>query len=289
MPRAEFALTLPGIMFHHACLLYLLHFIYTIYLKLVSFFTNFWRADAFDVLDYKTLKQISASFQKIPQHIMIHVDEQWCIGDVGRVVALASALAVKEVTFYNPPGTLSRKMKQLVPTVTASVKDFFAHHQALELEDEGFVEKEVPLPPRIQIIHVGEHIQMISPPCASSRRPCECDSDIDIVVNMTDADAGRKKLVNISRRLGQDAGLASDNLSVSQIDQILLAETFSEPNVLIVFGDTVQLQNTPPWQMRLTEMQLVCRKKRTSESGITDAEFIGAIRRFSECSQRFGK
>lgn len=54
--------------------------------------------------------------------------------------------------------------------------------------------------------------------------------------------------------MSQKAKLSPEDISPELIDAELSESIMGEPDLLMLFGDSVVLQGYPPWQVRLTEI-----------------------------------
>lgn len=54
--------------------------------------------------------------------------------------------------------------------------------------------------------------------------------------------------------MAQRRKIRPDDISLDLIDVELRENVMSEPDLLIVFAPSVELQSYPPWQIRLTEI-----------------------------------
>ncbi|GJJ69130.1 dehydrodolichyl diphosphate syntase complex subunit NUS1 [Entomortierella parvispora] len=109
--------------------------------------------------------------------------------------------------------------------------------------------------------------------------------DLDIVI-LSEAD-GHDRLAEHAKVLAQAAlenKIESQDISVNFLDKQLTAE-LSEPELLIIYKDDLELSSYPPWHTRLTEIyhhpdQAVIPKY---------TMFLQALHRYAKCEQRFGK
>lgn len=57
--------------------------------------------------------------------------------------------------------------------------------------------------------------------------------------------------------MSQKSKLLPEDITADLIDAELTESVMGEPDLLILFGDSVTLQGYPPWQVRLTEILYV--------------------------------
>ncbi|KAI7817083.1 Decaprenyl diphosphate synthase-like protein [Gamsiella multidivaricata] len=109
--------------------------------------------------------------------------------------------------------------------------------------------------------------------------------DLDVVI-LAERDGHDRLAANV-RALGEAAlqkEIQSQDVTMKSLDQQLSAE-LSEPELLIVFKDDLDLSSYPPWHIRLTEIY------HHSDQAIIPqyTMFLQALHRYAKCEQRFGK
>ena len=76
-------------------------------------------------------------------------------------------------------------------------------------------------------------------------------------ITLLSASDGRHTLVDLTKTLtemSQKHKLAPEDISTELIDAEISESVMQEPDLLILFGDSVVLQGYPPWQIRLSEI-----------------------------------
>lgn len=99
-------------------------------------------------------------------------------------------------------------------------------------------------------------IPAFSPP-PSTRDPSGASSPPHLTILLLSESDGRRTLVDLTKTLAemsQKHKLAPEDISTELIDAELSESVMGEPDLLILFGDSVVLDGYPPWQMRLTEI-----------------------------------
>ncbi|KAG0329264.1 hypothetical protein BGZ99_002813 [Dissophora globulifera] len=109
--------------------------------------------------------------------------------------------------------------------------------------------------------------------------------DLDIVI-LAEKDGHDRLAANV-RALGEAAlhkEIPSQDITMKFLDQQLAVE-LSEPELLIVFKDDLDLSSYPPWHIRLTEIY-----HHADQAIIPQyTMFLQALHRYAKCEQRFGK
>lgn len=101
-------------------------------------------------------------------------------------------------------------------------------------------------------------MQSFSPP--STPTPDEANatkSPPHLSILLLSASDGRRTIVDLTKTLAemsQKSKLAPEDISVELIDAEISESVMGEPDLLMLFGDSVVLKGYPPWQIRLTEI-----------------------------------
>lgn len=109
--------------------------------------------------------------------------------------------------------------------------------------------------------------------------------DLDIVI--LSPEDGHDRLAGNVRLLGKAAlrqQISSDQITTKFLDTQLSTD-LSEPELLIILKDDLDLSSYPPWHIRLTEIY-----HHPDQAVIpVYTMFLQALHRYAKCEQRFGK
>ncbi|KAI5809626.1 Decaprenyl diphosphate synthase-like protein [Peziza echinospora] len=111
--------------------------------------------------------------------------------------------------------------------------------------------------------------------------------DADLEILFISEEDGRESLVDLTRTLcemAQRGKISVDDVSQDLIDAEVSGTLMTEPDLLIIFGPTVQLKGYPPWQVRLTEMFHV-----KDNEGVGYQVFLRAMYKYANAEMRFGR
>lgn len=102
-------------------------------------------------------------------------------------------------------------------------------------------------------------MQSFSPPASppSNDRSDSQKSPPHLSILLLSASDGRRTVVDLTKTLAemsQKGKLAPKDISQELIDAELTESVMGEPDLLMLFADSVHLQGYPPWQVRLTEI-----------------------------------
>lgn len=123
------------------------------------------------------------------------------------------------------------------------------------------------------------------PPSTPSSSP---SSRPHINVLLLDATDGRQTLVDLTKTLtdmSQSHKLSPPDVSQELIDAEISESVMGEPDLLLLFGEKVQLEGYPPWQVRLTEIFAL----RDWTGGVGYHVFLRGLRKFGGAEMRFGR
>lgn len=122
----------------------------------------------------------------------------------------------------------------------------------------------------------------ITPTSKSSRSAVQ-----HLSVLLLSAEDGRDSLVDLTKTLAemsQRSKISASDISVDLVDAEITESVMGEPDLLVLFGPTVELSGYPPWQIRLTEIFHV-----QDNHGVGYQVFLRALYNFANAQMRFGR
>ena len=108
-----------------------------------------------------------------------------------------------------------------------------------------------------------------------------------ISVTLLSAEDGRDSIVDLTKTLAEMAQrdkISPADITIDLVDAELAESVMTEPDLLILFSPSVDLQGYPPWQMRLTEIFHV-----PDNQGVGYQVFYRALCNFAKAQMRFGR
>lgn len=84
--------------------------------------------------------------------------------------------------------------------------------------------------------------------------------------------------------MSQCKKLLPDDVTQELVDAEITESVMAEPELLVLFGPSVELQGYPPWQARLTEIFHV-----EGNVGVGYQVFLRALHRFANAQMKFGR
>jgi dehydrodolichyl diphosphate syntase complex subunit NUS1 len=106
-------------------------------------------------------------------------------------------------------------------------------------------------------------------------------------VLLISAEDGRDSLVDLTKTLAemsQRSKLSPEDISIDLVDAEITESVMGEPELLVLFGPTVELLGYPPWQVRLTEIFHV-----QDNQGMGYQVFLRALYNYANAQMRFGR
>lgn len=115
---------------------------------------------------------------------------------------------------------------------------------------------------------------------------CE-DAPVDLQVVLLSRVDGKPTIVELTRtmyELAKSNELKVSDITISLVDEELVELVGPEPDLLIQFAPNLDLQDYPPWQIRLSEIYW-----EPENIDVSYLVFIRALQKFSRCKMNVGK
>lgn len=138
------------------------------------------------------------------------------------------------------------------------------------------------------------HMPSIETPSPVRRKrassPTVAPSDTEsrqLAVMLLSAEDGRDSVVDLTKTLAEMAQrdkISPADITIDLVDAELAESVMTDPDLLILFGPSVDLQGYPPWQIRLTEIFHV-----QDNQGVGYQVFYRALCNYSKAQMRFGR
>lgn len=211
-----------------------------------------------------------AHLEKLPKHLSVIVelnedDEQQgnaglegLVNDVCEIAAWASSAGISFLSVYERTGTyfaISTLLYHLYSTLTSTkgvLKNYLPQtHASIESTLESYFGAGRKPTLSLRAPHLSSYSPPSTPPQSSSSERQH------LTVLLLSEHDGRDTIVDLTRTLAEMAqrgDVRQEQINMDLIDAQLSDHVSSEPDLLILFSPTVQLQGYPPWQLRLTEI-----------------------------------
>jgi len=265
--------------FHHACLHCLLHFVFRLYsfLRHAHSFRLLFASPPPTVI---SIRHDVHRLPKLPQHLTVLVPVSW-LNDIklfqqlARITCWSYAAGIPNVSFFDPYGFIVDNGIPLSKSL---------HQTMNEFSPEAML--------KVSVLEQTYLSELRGQACANVNNVCECTTSPDINVILASPELGRKHMVRVLKNILKEEekskttkrGDKIELLDVKSMETLLSVKSFTEPQLMLSFGDEVELAGYPPWYIRLTEIHLL-----PDTGDIHYHDFFRALRRYAECKQRFGK
>lgn len=110
---------------------------------------------------------------------------------------------------------------------------------------------------------------------------------IDLEITLLLKNDGKQTIVELTKTMGDLASnneLSIKDITIDLINEELIELVGLEPDLLISFGPNLDLQNYPPWHIRLLEIYW-----QSDNINVNYAVFIRALQKYSHCKINIGK
>ena len=84
--------------------------------------------------------------------------------------------------------------------------------------------------------------------------------------------------------MSQRKKLSATDISLDLVDAEITESVMGEPDLLVLFGPSVELQGYPPWQVRLTEIYHM-----QDNTGVGYQVFLRALHKYANAQMRLGR
>jgi dehydrodolichyl diphosphate syntase complex subunit NUS1 len=122
---------------------------------------------------------------------------------------------------------------------------------------------------------------------SASGRPSSPTPIDQLQILLISAEDGRDSLVDLTKTLAemaQKGKISSEDVTAELVNAELSESVMDEPQLLVLFGPSVELDGYPPWQVRLTEIYNV-----QDNNGVGYQVFLRALYNFADAQMRFGR
>jgi len=122
---------------------------------------------------------------------------------------------------------------------------------------------------------------------SASSTPTSENAQPHLSILLLSAEDGRDSLVDLTKTLtemSQRSKISSSDISIDLVDAEISESVMGEPDLLVLFGPSVELSGYPPWQLRLTEIFHV-----QDNHGVGYQVFLRALYNYANAQMRFGR
>jgi len=187
------------------------------------------------------------------------------VDEVAEIAAWCTCAGIPMLSVYEQTGILNGYIPATHRTITRRLSAYFGSNTpALSLR--------------------APHVSSIESTPSSTSNVVDQHRLSVILISVED---GRDSLVDLTKTLtemSQRSKLSPNDISVDLIDSEISGSVMTEPDLLILFGPSIELSGYPPWQVRLTEIFHV-----QDNHGVGYQVFLRALYSYANAQMRFGR
>lgn len=183
------------------------------------------------------------------------------IGDISELAAWCLSAGIPSLTIYEYNGAIKSSIPELQRYLTKNLRSYFG------VSVPTFCIK---VPHSNITLTVGDE-----------------GSTPDLEISLLSRVDGKPTIVELTKTMSEltaNKELSVNDITVKLIDEEICELVGLEPDLLICFNPVLDLQDYPPWHIRLTEMYW-----EPDNNNVNYAVFIRALKKFSQSKANLGK
>ncbi|CAI5758569.1 unnamed protein product [Candida verbasci] len=186
------------------------------------------------------------------------------INDICELTAWSISSSIERLIIYEYSGLLSQSYDSLI-----DLRKYIKKNLGLYFGTDAIPTFSIKIPQKNLIIYSNE------------------SKEVDIQIDLISRIDGKPTLVELTKTMSELAltkELALKDITIDLIDEELMELVGPEPDLLISFAPSLNLEDYPPWHIRLTEIYW-----EPDNKDVNYAVFIRALQQFSNCKINIGK
>lgn len=190
------------------------------------------------------------------------------INNIGELTAWSISAGIPDLIIYEYNGVLINDYQTYLPQIIKHLNKSLANY---------FGSESVPFF-SIRIPH--KNLIIYSHGDSTTTKP-------HLQISLLSRTDGKPTIVELTRTMSELAinkELSINDISIELIDEELIELVGPEPDLLINFGPNLDLQEYPPWHIRLTEIYW-----EPDNQDVNYAIFLRALRKYANCKMNVGK
>lgn len=183
------------------------------------------------------------------------------INDISELVAWSISAGIQELNIYEYNGIINEHYLQLNYYINKNLKKYFGTEYIPNIN--------------VKIPHKNKSF------VNNSTKP------IDLTINLLNKIDGKQTILELTKTMSELAinkELAVKDITIDLINEELIELVGVEPDLLVVFNPCLDLQDYPPWHIRLTEIYW-----EPDNKDVTYAIFIRALQNYAKSKVNVGK
>jgi dehydrodolichyl diphosphate syntase complex subunit NUS1 len=282
----------------HAFLYIVIHTIFSVYIRIRQAYHAIIDR-IFAVLYYhhrtpELIRKDVKGLKRLPEHLSVILKLEdggkggaelgALVDEVSEIAAWCACAGIPKLSVYEQTGKERQLPDHKDPSITiiGILKGYIpATHRAITRRLSSYFGYQVPAT-SLRAPHVPS---IESSPSASSDTVSSDQYHLSIL--LISAEDGRDSLVDLTKTLtemSQRSKISSNDISIDLVDAEMSESVMAEPDLLILFGPTIELSGYPPWPLRLTELFYV-----QDNHGVGYQVFLRALYSYASAQMRFGR
>lgn len=213
---------------------------------------------------------------KLPKHlsVILKLEDggrgglEALVDEVAEIAAWCACVDIPTLSVYERSGVLKAYVPATHRAVSNKLASYFGEqHPALTLR--------------------APHVPSLESATSTPTSETQGSSLQHLSLLLLSEEDGRDSLVDLTKTLtemSQRSKLSSKDINTELIDAELSESVMAEPDLLLLFGPTVELSGYPPWQLRLTEIFHV-----QDNQAVGYQVFLRALYNYGNAQMRFGR
>jgi len=191
------------------------------------------------------------------------------LNDASELTTWTLASGIQNLSIYEHEGTLKNNVEDLRISIFKKLRDYFGPTS---------IPKFIIKIPHLNIKYYGlNHDNDLN----------YQNDEIDIEISLLSIEDGKATIVELTKTMADLANkkeIKIKDITIELIDGELTELVGTEPDLIILFTPTLDLQGYPPWHIRLSEFYW-----ESDNEDVTYAIFLRALQKYSTCKINVGK
>lgn len=194
---------------------------------------------------------------------------------VSELSAWSVSAGISKLVVYEYTGSINQSSDSLIDLSKIITRNLISYFGS-----EAIPTFSLKVPHKNLILYSDESVSLSS---TEAPRETVVDLEIDLLSRVD----GKPTIVELTKTMSELAvnkELAVNDITIDLIDEELVELVGPEPDLLISFAPSLNLEDYPPWHIRLTEIYWEPENK-----DVSYAVFIRALKQFAQCKVNAGK
>ncbi|CCG25869.1 Nus1 protein [Candida orthopsilosis Co 90-125] len=194
---------------------------------------------------------------------------------ISELAAWSVSAGISRLIIYEYTGSINQSSESLLDLSKVITRNLISYFGS-----EAIPAFSLKVPHKNLILYSDESVSL-----SSTEEPREATVDLEIdLLSRVDGKPTIVELTKTMSELAVNKELSVNDITIDLIDEELVELVGPEPDLLISFAPSLNLEDYPPWHIRLTEVYWEPENK-----DVSYAVFIRALKQFSQCKVNAGK